>query len=60
MPLKTAQAWSGHKTLSVLLDTYLGVMHGDTQVGLARWEQALADDEPPDHEPPDPPDLFAH
>jgi len=48
VPLKTAQAWSGHKTLSVLLDTYLGVMHGDTQVGLARWEQALAADEPPD------------
>ena len=47
MPLKTAQAWSGHKTLSVLLDTYLGVMHGDTQVGLARWEQALAADPPP-------------
>ena len=42
-PLKTAQSWRGHKTLSVLLDTYLGVMHGDTQVGLARWEQALLD-----------------
>ena len=48
VPLKTAQAWSGHKTLSVLLDTYLGVMRDDTQVGLDRWEQALAADEPPD------------
>lgn len=36
VPLETAQAWSGHKTLSVLLDTYVGVMHGDTEVGLAR------------------------
>ena len=48
VPLKTAQAWRGHMTLSVLLDTYLGVMHGDTEVGLARWEQALASDQPPD------------
>ena len=31
MPLKVAQAWSGHKTLSVLLDAYYGVMqHDDT------------------------------
>jgi hypothetical protein len=32
----------------VLLDTYFGVMHGVTQVGLTRWEQALADRESPD------------
>lgn len=41
VPLKTAQAWSGHKTASVLLDTYLGVMRGDEDVALARFERFL-------------------
>jgi integrase len=41
VPLKTAQAWSGHKTASVLLDTYLGVMRGDEEVALARLEAFL-------------------
>ncbi len=41
VPLKTAQRWSGHKTLSVLLDTYLGVVKGDEDVARARVEQAL-------------------
>jgi integrase len=39
--LKTAQSWSGHKTASVLLDTYLGVMRDDASVSLARVEEAL-------------------
>ena len=41
VPLKTAQRWSGHKTLSVLLDTYLGVMKGDEDVARERFEEAL-------------------
>jgi integrase len=51
--LKTAQQWSGHRQLSVLLDTYLGVMTGDAEVSLQRVEDALdsalgdsRDDEP--------------
>ena len=44
VPLKTAQAWSGHRTASVLLDTYLGVMNGDEEVALARYEAALRQD----------------
>jgi integrase len=39
--LKTAQQWSGHRQLSVLLDTYLGVMTGDAAVSLQRVEDAL-------------------
>jgi integrase len=39
--LKTAQQWSGHRQLSVLLDTYLGVMTGDAEVSLQRVEDAL-------------------
>jgi hypothetical protein len=41
VPLKVAQTWSGHKALSVLLDTYLGVMHHDAHVAYQRVEQAL-------------------
>lgn len=41
VPLKTAQRWSGHKTLSVLLDTYVGVMKGDEQLARERVEAAL-------------------
>lgn len=41
MPLKTAQAWSGHRTVSVLLDTYLGVIRGDEAVAMARFEALL-------------------
>lgn len=41
VPLKTAQAWSGHRTASVLLDTCLGVMHGDEDVAIARYEATL-------------------
>ncbi|MDQ3431820.1 MAG: site-specific integrase [Actinomycetota bacterium] len=41
IPLKTAQRWSGHKTLSVLLDTYLGVMKADEEVARERFEAAL-------------------
>lgn len=41
VPLKTAQAWSGHRTLSVLLDTYMGVMRGDEELAMARYEAAL-------------------
>ena len=39
--LKTAQRWSGHKTASVLLDTYLGVMRDDAAISLTRIERAL-------------------
>ena len=39
--LKTAQQWSGHRQLSVLLDTCLGVMTGDAAVSLQRVEDAL-------------------
>ncbi len=38
--LKTAQRWSGHRTASVLLNTYLGVMRDDLAVSLARVEEA--------------------
>lgn len=41
VPLKTVQSWSGHKTASVVLDTYLGVMRGDETLGKARFEAAL-------------------
>lgn len=41
VPLKTAQAWSGHRTVSVLLDTYLGVICGDEAVAMARFEALL-------------------
>lgn len=41
VPLEAAQAWSGHETVSVLLDTYLGVMRGDEDLALARFEAAL-------------------
>lgn len=40
--LKTAQRWSGHRTASVLLNTYLGVMRDDLSTSLARVEEALA------------------
>ncbi len=48
--LKTAQAWSGHKTLSVLLDIYAGVMEGDDFVSMTRFEAALEDDIDEDQE----------
>ncbi len=38
---KTAQQWSGHRRLSVLLDTYVGVMRDDAATSLARVEGAL-------------------
>ncbi len=41
VPLKVAQTWSGHKTLSVLLDTYYGVMQHDEHVAYQRVEDAL-------------------
>lgn len=41
VPLKIAQAWSGHKSASVLLNTYLGVIAGDEDVALARYEAYL-------------------
>ncbi len=41
VPLKTAQVWSGHKTASVLLDTYLGVMQGDEAIALQRFEELI-------------------
>ena len=41
VPLKTAQAWSGHRTASVLLDTYLGVIQGDQGVAVERFEAFL-------------------
>ena len=48
--LKTAQKWSGHRTASVLLNTYLGVMRDDAAVSLARaeaaFEEALTEAEP--------------
>jgi integrase len=39
---KTAQQWSGHRRLSVLLDTYVGVMREDAATSLKRVEEALA------------------
>lgn len=41
VPLKTAQSWSGHKTPSVLLNTYLGVIRGDEALARTRWDDAL-------------------
>lgn len=46
VPVKTAQAWSGHKTASVLLDTYLGVMRGDEDVAVERYQAFLTADQP--------------
>lgn len=46
VPLKTAQAWSGHKTASVLLDTYLGVMRGDEDLAVERFQTFLDGDHP--------------
>jgi integrase len=40
--LKTAQRGSGHRTASVLLNTYLGVMRDDLSTSIARVEEALA------------------
>jgi integrase len=45
VPLKTAQAWSGHRTASVLLDTYLGVMRGDEDLATQKFEALLGRDE---------------
>ncbi|MDQ3530170.1 MAG: hypothetical protein M3425_09535 [Actinomycetota bacterium] len=45
---KTAQAWSGHKTASVLLDTYLGVIRGDEDLALSRFEALLHSHDPPE------------
>ena len=42
VPLKTVQHWSGHKTLSVLLDIYAGVMSGDDDLARGRVEGLLA------------------
>ena len=36
VPLKTAQQWSGHRTLSVLLDTYAGVLDSDEALAVTR------------------------
>jgi len=36
------QSWSGHKTASVVLDTYLGVLRGDESLGRTRFEAALS------------------
>lgn len=41
VPLKVAQTWSGHKTLSVLLDTYYGVMEHDEQTAYQRVNNAI-------------------
>jgi len=41
--LKTAQRWSGHRTASVLLNTYLGVMRDDLDTSVARVEEALSE-----------------
>lgn len=41
--LKTAQQWSGHRQMSVLSDTYLGVTMGGAAVSLRRVEEALDD-----------------
>jgi len=41
--LKTAQRWSGHRTASVLLNTYLGVMRDDLGTSVERTEAALAE-----------------
>ena len=43
VPLKTCQAWSGHATVSVLLDTYLGAVRGDHQLGRSRVDTTLGD-----------------
>ena len=42
VPLKTAQQWSGHRTLSVLLDTYAGVLESDEFVAVTRLDAFLA------------------
>jgi integrase len=44
VPLKTAQLWSGHKSVSVLLNTYLGVMKGDEAAARQRLEAAIEPD----------------
>ncbi len=41
VPLKTAQSWSGHRSVSVLLSTYLGAMKGDDELSLSRFEAFL-------------------
>lgn len=60
VPLKTCQAWSGHTTVSVLLDTYLGATRGDDQLGQQRVDDALNDlldhDDNDDNEQHDPED----
>jgi hypothetical protein len=38
---KTAQQWSGRRRLSVLLDTYVGVMRDDAVTSLARVEAVI-------------------
>ena len=38
---KTAQQWTGHRRLSVLLDIYVGVMREDAATSLARVEESL-------------------
>lgn len=48
VPLKTAQTWSGHKTASVLLDTYLGIMKSDDELALRRFETLLQGDQDDD------------
>jgi integrase len=39
---KTAQQWTGHRRLSVLLDIYVGVMREDAETSLARVEASLS------------------
>jgi integrase len=39
--LKTSQRWSGHRSFSVLLDTYAGVMRDDATISLARVSGGL-------------------
>lgn len=48
--VKTAQRWSGHRTASVLLDAYLGVMQDDASLSLARVEGLLDQALTPEHD----------
>jgi integrase len=42
VPLKVATGWSGHRTVSVFLDVYQGVMPGSEDAGVTAYEQYLA------------------
>jgi integrase len=41
VPIKTATQWSGHKTVSVFLDIYQGVLPGSEDQGIAAVERYL-------------------